>query len=158
MDKLYRITEGSGIAPVALGVAPAYPCGPPTINGAVDVGVFVWKDCPSGEWRMKTAAGGGSKPTQVHDHFQRYLCECYAGLEIGDTVDSTSNPLQIAYALNTTGSGSDGVNYTPQDGARPCLKVDAPAGSMSTTVRSAYPLHHPWIWSRKAYVRDCLRN
>ena len=37
-NKLYRVTEGAGIVPVTLGEAPAYQCGPPTINSAVDIG------------------------------------------------------------------------------------------------------------------------
>ena len=59
-DKLYRVTEDAGIVPVTLGDAPAYQCGPPTINSAVDKAVFIWRECPTGEWRLKTSAGGGS--------------------------------------------------------------------------------------------------
>ena len=56
-NRLYRITEGSGIAAVTPGVAPVYPCGPPPLNGAVDTGIFLWRDCPSGEWRLKDGRG-----------------------------------------------------------------------------------------------------
>ena len=130
VDKLYRITEGSGIAPVTPGAAWPYRCGPPTINGAVDVGVFVWKDCPSGAWRMKTTAGGGSKTyTGVLNSSANFLNVTPQVLEIDDTLDSTTNPSQISYNLITTGNGTDGINFTPQDGAETCMQVNAPVSA-----------------------------
>ena len=75
-NKLYRITEGSSvISPVALGVAPVYQCGPPPLNAAVDQGVFLWRDCPTGEWRMKTAAGSGAASDE-RDDFHRLRITC----------------------------------------------------------------------------------
>ena len=59
-DRLYRITEGSGIARIVPGGAPPYQCGAPAINGATDSGVFIWRDCPTGEWRLKVASAGAS--------------------------------------------------------------------------------------------------
>ena len=59
-NQLYRVIEGVGIVPVTPGVAPAYPCGAPPLDGAVDAGVFLWQDCPSGEWRLKAVAAGGA--------------------------------------------------------------------------------------------------
>ena len=87
-DQLYKITEGSGMAPVALGIAPAYPCGPPALNGATDSGLFIWRDCPSGQWRLKTAAAGGNvtysgKVTSS----ATYTSVTPVGLSGGDVVD-----------------------------------------------------------------------
>ena len=148
-DQLYRITEGSGIVPVALGIAPAYQCGPPPLNGATDSGVFIWRDCPSGEWRLKTAAGGsnltysgtvtstrglhqrrGGRPqlqrfAQLHDRSQDRSC-------------SRSRPSARA---------TDGVNFVPQNGASSCLSIRRRAACRKCTLgRSACWSISPSIW------------
>jgi hypothetical protein len=126
-DQLYKITEGTGIAPVALGVAPAYPCGPPALNGLTDSGVFIWKDCPSGQWRLKTAAAGGSVTYSGKVSSSAiYTSVTPVGLSGSDVVDFSTNPKVIAFTFNTTGSSTDGVNFISQDGSNNCLKVDAP--------------------------------
>ena len=127
-DQLYRITEGSGIAPVALGIAPAYPCGPPALDGTTDSGVFIWRDCPSGQWRMRTAAAGGNitysgKVTSS----TTYTSVAGVALSGSDVVDYSSNPKQIVFSLNTQGGNLDGINFLPQDGSNNCLKIDAPS-------------------------------
>jgi hypothetical protein len=126
-NQLYRITEGEGIAPVALGAAPAYQCGPPKLDGAVQIGVFIWRDCPSGEWRLKTASGGGDityagKITSSAN----YLSVRPMGLWGPDLLDYTTNPQQISFSFRTKGTGTDGVNFIAQEGASTCLQIDAP--------------------------------
>ena len=44
VDRLYRLTEGSGLAQVTLGLAVVYSCGPPPLNAAVDSGIYHWRD------------------------------------------------------------------------------------------------------------------
>ncbi|HWJ05610.1 MAG TPA: CRTAC1 family protein [Steroidobacteraceae bacterium] len=128
-NRLYRVTEGSGIAVVTPGNAPAYPCGAPPLDGATDVGVFVWRDCPSGEWRLKTVSArarivySGTVASTVN-----YLSVTPQGLEADDVVNGTTDPKRIAFSLVTTGTGTDGFNFKPQDGKSACLKLDAPAG------------------------------
>jgi hypothetical protein len=129
-DKLYRITEGATI-PVSVvpGIAPAYPCGSPGLNGAVDSGVFIWRDCPSGEWRLKTAVAGGSNTfsgTVTSD--ANYSGVAGVGLSGSDSVNN-SNPKQILFTFYTNGTGTDGVNFTPQDYSSNCLAINAPAST-----------------------------
>ena len=129
-DRLYRITEGNGIAPVAVGVAPVYQCGPPRINSAVDKGIFLWRDCPSGEWRMKVAAGGGSV---VHagtiTSTAPYVSVKPMGLTAADKLDYKTNPKQIVFRFDTRLKAIDGVNFLPADGASACIRIDQPAGA-----------------------------
>jgi hypothetical protein len=129
-NRLYRITEGQGIAPVVPGNAPPYQCGAPAINGAVDSGVFIWRDCPSGEWRLKVT-GAGSKivyrgRASSTANFTKVVGQ---GIEAVDIVDSTSNPKQVSFEFQQQGNGTDGVNFTPQDRHSVCLRIDAPAGA-----------------------------
>ncbi len=126
-DQLYRITEGSGIAPVALGLAPAYQCGPPPLNGATDSGVFIWRDCPSGQWRLKTAAAGGTiNYSGTLSSSAPYTSVAGVALTASDSLDYTSNPGQIVFKFKTVGKSTDGVNFVPQDGASTCLQITAP--------------------------------
>ena len=129
-NKLYRITESSGIAAVNLGAAPAYQCGPPTINAA-STGVFVWRDCPTGEWSMKTAAGGGTSNILYSGKIVAavpYTSVKPVGLTATDSLDYTSDPKQISFAFNTKGQSSDGVNFRAPDGTEICLGLSSPAG------------------------------
>ena len=126
-DRLYRLTEKSGVAPVALGVAPAYPCGAPTLNGATDSGVFIWKDCPTGQWRLKTASGGAKLLYSGRvNSSAAFTTVKPVGLSLNDSVNYTSDPQQISFSLHTYGSDTDGVNFLPQDGATNCLRITAP--------------------------------
>jgi hypothetical protein len=127
-NKVYRITEGGGIAPAALGQAPAYPCGAPPLNGARDSGIFLWRDCPSGEWRMKTVAAGGSATyagtiTSSHD----YVRVKGIALNAADQLNVAGS--RITFRFDTRGTGTDGVNFVPRDGAKTCLEVQTPAGA-----------------------------
>jgi hypothetical protein len=134
-DQIYKITEGTvsgagAIAPVALGIAPAYQCGPPAINGATDTGVFIWRDCPSGQWRMKTAAGGGTVTyVGTVTSSAAYSSVAGVGLNGSDSLDYTTNPSQIAFSFKTVGKSTDGVNFNSQNGASNCLQINAPGVS-----------------------------
>jgi hypothetical protein len=128
-NKVYTITEGGGIQPARLGEATAYPCGAPPLNGAIDSGVFLWRDCPSGEWRMKTAAAGG----QVHYQgtvrsTANFVRVKPIALNAADKIDYTTDPKRIVFDFDTRGTGTDGVNFLPKDGSTTCLGIDLPAG------------------------------
>jgi hypothetical protein len=129
-DQLYRITEGSGIAPVALGIAPAYQCGPPPLNGATDSGVFIWRDCPSGQWRMKTASAGATITYNgTVTSSANYTSVAGVGLNSSDSLDYTTNPKQIVFSFKNVGKSTDGVNFVAQSGASTCLQITAPGVS-----------------------------
>ncbi len=144
-DQLYRITEGSGIVPVALGIAPAYQCGPPTINGATDSGVFIWRDCPSGEWRMKTVSGGATVTYNgTVTSSAPYTSVSGVGLTADDSLDYTTNPSQIVFSFKTIGKGSDGVNFVPHAGASACLQITAPGISQVYLGPFRAPVNQPF--------------
>ena len=130
-DKLYRITQNvSTPQAVAVGVALHYPCGPPTpaLNGATDYGVFIWRDCPSGQWRMKTSASGGTATfTGTVNSTAAFTSVRGVGLSPDDVLNYTTNPRQIAFTFHTSGSFNDGVNFDVQDNTINCLSLTAPA-------------------------------
>jgi hypothetical protein len=127
-NTLYRITENEGIVAVTPGTAPAYPCGKPVTNGAVDKGVFVWRDCATGTWSMKvwsanTAITYQGTITSTSD----FTTVTPQSVETNDVLN-TSNTKQVGFTFNSKGTGSDGVDFKLPDGANACLDVTAPAG------------------------------
>jgi len=145
-NRLYRITENSaGPVPVALGLAPAYPCGPPNVNGAVDNGVFIWKDCPSGEWRLRTASAGGSAVyTGTVTSSAPFASVKGSGLSLFDLLDFTTNPQQVAFTFHTNGAGTDGVNFISQDNTSNCLSITAPAITQVYIGQFRVPVNQPF--------------
>jgi hypothetical protein len=128
-NKVYQVTEGVGIVPAKIGTAPAYQCGPPPLNGATDKGVFVWRDCPSGEWRLRTAAAGGEATySGTITSGAAYTKVQGIALSEFDQLDYTSNPKQVKFTFQTKGSNLDGVNFLPQDKLSACVRITAPAG------------------------------
>ncbi|HWJ05392.1 MAG TPA: CRTAC1 family protein [Steroidobacteraceae bacterium] len=127
-NRLYRITQGGAIAAVTPGGAPPYQCGKPTFSAGAEAAIFIWRDCPSGEWRMKTTAGGGSVvysgSITSAAAFNKVTTQ---GLSTIDKVD-TSDPKKIVFRLDTRGTSTDGINFIPKDPLTACLRVDAPAG------------------------------
>jgi ASPIC and UnbV/FG-GAP-like repeat len=127
-NKLYRITENDGIVAVTPGAAPAYPCGAPATNGAVDKGVFVWRDCATGQWSMKVWSANTAITYQgTITSTSNFTTVTPQSVETNDVLD-TSNPKQIGFTFINTGTGSDGVNFKLPDGANACLDVAAPTG------------------------------
>jgi len=144
-DQLYRITEGSGIAPVALGVSPAYQCGPPAINTLTDYGIFIWRDCPSGQWRMRTAAAGGTVTFNgTVTSSANYTSVAGVALNASDSLNYTTDPKQIVFKFKTTGKASDGINFLPQDGASTCLQITAPGLSQVYFGPFRFPMSQPF--------------
>ena len=126
-DSIYRVVEGGTIYK-APNTAPAYQCGPPTINTSKDVGVFIWRDCPSGEWRMRTVAAG--QQINYRGKFTsgaNFTRVTGTGLESGEDSFSTANPQQATFNFLTKYSNQDGLNLLPPEGANACMQVDSPA-------------------------------
>lgn len=128
-NKLYRITEGGGIAQVPIGVARAYPCGAPTLDGFQDKGVYVWRDCPSGKWILRVLSANTTITYEgTVTSTSNFTSVKPQGLEAGDVLN-TSNTKQISFAFISKGTGADGVDFKLPDGANACLKVPVPAGA-----------------------------
>jgi hypothetical protein len=129
VDHLYRITEGSGVATVTPGFVRAYACGAPPLDGSVDSGMFLWRDCPSGEWRLQTfAAGGHVDYAATITSSANFLSVKGISLDALDALDYTTNPSQISFTFGTQGKGPDGVKFIAQDGTSTCLSVATPPG------------------------------
>jgi hypothetical protein len=133
-NKLYRITESTAttpgrIDPVAVGAAPAYPCGQPTLNGYQDKGVYVWRDCRTGQWSMRVMSANTTITYEgTVTSASNFTSIKPQGLETGDVLN-TSNTKQISFNFISKGTGIDGVDFKLPDGANACLKVPVPSGA-----------------------------
>jgi hypothetical protein len=127
-NRLYRAPQGGALAAVTPGGAAPYQCGPPPINAGVDKGVFIWRDCPSGEWRLKTAAGGGQAIYAGNvTSPAAFVSVKGTGLTTADSL-TRPNPTTIAFRFDTRGKSKDGVNFVPKDGVSACLSINTPSG------------------------------
>ncbi len=154
-NAIYRVVEGGTIFKAAVGSAPAYQCGPPKFDSTKDRGVFIWRDCPSGEWRMRTMSAGA----QINYRGKFTSGTSYGkvtgtGLESGeDSFNVASN--QITYNFVTKWSNQDGLNFIPQDGASACMQVDAPADAQVFYGPFRVPMAEPFnLDSRQPCARQ----
>jgi hypothetical protein len=134
-DELYRITEGSGIVVVTPGDVPPPgngppACGEPNFDPATESGVFIWKDCNSGQWQTRVTAGGGTKGITYTGSVlssATFSAVTPFSVESSDILDSTTDPLKIAYQLKTYRPGIDGFDFLPAAGSTLCFELDGPA-------------------------------
>jgi hypothetical protein len=127
-NRLYRITENAGIVTVTPGTAPTYPCGAPATNGAVDKGVFAWRDCATGKWSVRVwSASTAITYRGTITSTSKFTTITRQSLEKSDVLN-TSNTKQISFTFNSAGTSFDGVDFKLPDGANACLDVTAPAG------------------------------
>jgi hypothetical protein len=131
-DQLYEITEGTGIVAVIPGEnAQPYSCGPPAYDPGTEAGVFIWRDCLLDTWRFRFAAGG---PTFTRYNGRVVSAAGFASvsphsLESNDVLDSTTDPLQIAYQLGMVNSGVDGFDVVLAPDSNACFELDSPAAA-----------------------------
>lgn len=138
-NRIYRLVEGGGLGVFEIGLTPpaptdvVLPCGAPTIDSTSDAGLFAWKECPNGPYRVMASAGGSSS---VSNYSGRV--EAVAGFTDITTFDLTGSDRVIlesnenlTYDLHVLGNGSDSFGFMLLgDAAAACLGIEAPAGSL----------------------------
>lgn len=108
------------------------PCGTPTINPATEPGVFLWKDCSTGQWAMRVN-GGGATNTRTYSgsivSSTQFSQISGFSIEGSDVLNYVSNPSVAQWTLNVTGSGQDGVDFRPATISETCFNVVLPVGT-----------------------------
>jgi len=125
------------------------PCGAPSYSPGAVQGLFLWKNCTTGEWTVRATAGGS--PTTV-----TYVGEVSAdqnlslvslfSLERNDVVDNTTDPMRISYTLKMKNSGQDGYTFSFPSGTNACFTVDpgSPGGGTVLVGAGKTPLNNPF--------------
>ena len=110
-------------------------CGEPVFAGAVDQGVFVWKECGTGStdtaWRVRVSAGGQAFDSYVGEVTSDIaLTAAGFSLEGSDVLDSVAGDPTIDFELKVGGSGVDGFDFALPAGRDACFDPQSlPAGA-----------------------------
>ena len=131
-NQLYRITENNSTPqPVVLPPVSPSPCGPagglPAYNPPNANGVFMGKNCATGQWKLRVASGTSKSFRGSLKSSQPFTNVTGVSVEANDIVD-TSNPLVITYKLGVGGAGDDGFNFSFPEAANVCFDSTQPAG------------------------------
>ena len=139
-NKLYRVTEGGSAQAETLNPVAPFPtpaagseCGAPQYAANADRDVFVWKDCTSGIWSVRVAAGSYTPTTFTGTVTadQAFTNVTRTSLETGEgDVVNSSNPTKITYHLTTQGAAVDGFGFALPAGASGCFSAQLPPGAM----------------------------
>lgn len=140
-DKLYRITEGSGLSVIDVGGMPPPPppppgggspeCGAASFDPATEAGVFISEDCTTGEWQVRIASGGSSTVVNNIGTFSStagFSMVDPFSLETRDILDTT-DATQIAFELKMLNAGVDGFDAVTPSSSELCFDLSAPAGT-----------------------------
>lgn len=141
VDKLYRITEGVGLAEVTPGSGsppgggdppePGDECYEPAFAAGGEAHLFIWDSCDgSGLWQVR-ATGGGSNSLYSGSLTadQPFTSVSPFSLESSDELDTT-NPAAIDYLMRVFGAGVDGFSFSFAAGSNPCFDAPGlPAGA-----------------------------
>lgn len=130
-DKIYRITEGTGIAAVRLGNGQALPCGAPSYEPATDKAIVVWKECVTQIWRVRAVSGNTNTTYTGALHSSAGVVSQRAvSLEATDVLDSNPNADTIAFRFNVGSGTQDGMDIKFGARATGCLDASASQGSV----------------------------
>lgn len=125
VDRVYRITEGSGIAAVRLGEGQPLPCGAPAYNAATDQALVVWKECVTQLWRVRAVAGDAATTySGTLSSSAGIVSQRGVSLESGDVLDSDARANTLAFRFNVAKGTQDGMDLKLAAGASACLDVN----------------------------------
>ena len=151
-DQIYELREGTGsLDPVLLGGGEFQPaqlgdeCGIPEFDARVHEGVFVWKDCTTGVWSMRTSAGWSSytaySGSVISDGNFVFVTD-EGLLEGADELDS-SVAGQIRYSFGLSSGGRDGFSFELASGASGCFDVEVPGETQVLLGAGSIPAQLP---------------
>ncbi len=121
------------------------PCGAPVYNRATEQGVFLWKDCTSGTWSARMSPGGSNLTYQGSvSAGARFQSVTGFSIETKDTLDFTTDPARIDFALAVAGTSQDGFDFRVATDAGVCFRLDAPATTNLYIGAARRPLTSPF--------------
>ncbi len=103
-------------------------CGAPTIDTAIDRGLFIWEDCASGTWTVTASAGGVNRTYIGRVQADAAIPSVTPdSIEANDVLDFVTDPALIDFSLVVGNSGYDGFSFTLAAGSSACFDLDSPA-------------------------------
>jgi hypothetical protein len=138
VDRLYRVTEGAGIAPVTLTPVVNPPlisgneCGAPLYDPRLDAALFLWKDCgtPGNVWHLRATAGGSREKITYRGNISSTGRISFTPFSFdGDFAALDPTGTILTYRLGMNLAGEDGIDFSYPSGASACFRLDAPVGA-----------------------------
>lgn len=121
------LVKGIGVATITDNEVSACDEPDPAVNGALEADLFVWQDCVSGIWHVRSTAGGGyANYTGRIISTAAFASVAAVDIEGHDTLD-TSAADTIDFVMQIWGNGLDEFTFVPAGGAAVCLELDLPA-------------------------------
>jgi hypothetical protein len=121
------IANGIGTGTISDDDSSGIDCGEPTILPYADKAAFLWRDCATGDWRLRVSAGGDSAGAFYtgriladtrFDTATGYSIEGHDTLDLGNAV--------IGFTLKVWNQGVDGIDFSYPAGTSACFELDAP--------------------------------
>jgi hypothetical protein len=121
-------------------------CGMPTsYDPAVERGVFVWKNCDTGEWFARfTSAGDWIRYQGTVDSDTNFTNVTPQNVESSDVLDYTTDPSLITFKLGMSGPWFDGFDFSYPDGSTVCFGVHSPPGIIAVVGSENTPVAVPF--------------
>ena len=104
-------------------------CFEPVFDRSVDRALFVWRDCPGGQWNVRLTNGGDVDGVNASGNITTsagFSSTSEFSLEANDLFDTTSNLNVIEYAMRVTNAAQDGFGFSPNSSST-CLTVESDA-------------------------------
>lgn len=134
-DRLYRVTEGSGIAPVNLGAGQTLPCGMPSYSQNTETIMVIWKDCVTDRWNLRALAGTASTVYRgVVTTSAAPLSLRGNSIEAPDRLDSDPTPTKVAFTFSVSKGTVDGLDFKLAADSAACLDLTASNGPAQITM------------------------
>ncbi|MCF7983817.1 MAG: CRTAC1 family protein [Thiohalocapsa sp.] len=101
-------------------------CGDPHVDGRTDRGLFLWRECPTNQWRALVAAGNDTGGLS----YQGRVLASFSGpatplmLERGDALSTNDDLDVVSYRMFVQGAGRDGLAFDVADPANGCFCLD----------------------------------
>lgn len=134
-DRVYRITEGSGIAEVKIGEGQTLPCGMPSYSQNSETTLVIWKDCVTERWALRALAGAASATYRGTITLSAAPLSLRGNsIEPTDRLDSDPTPTKVAFTFNVAKGTVDGLDLKLSAGSSACLDVTTNGGSTPIVV------------------------
>ena len=101
-------------------------CFEPSIDRAVDRGVFLWRDCPRNEWHLRLTAGSAPDGASAAGRLtsdNNLVGVTEVSVEDNDLLDNTTDPQVIDFGLRAFGAAQDGFDFI-NIGTDTCLVIE----------------------------------
>jgi hypothetical protein len=98
-------------------------CGMPVYDAGKDAGIFLWRNCGTGEWHARLTAGGGAQRHHGGSVRNTAITDLAPVALEPDDVLRADGPTTLNFLMTVAGANVDGFRFTPADLSKSCFEV-----------------------------------